>query len=434
MKIPIQLVPVAVSLLLYRLCLSLFFLLAELCLGASSLSSCSNCAVETPEKSRFVTAVDVFLVSRRCRLLHEFPRPHPRRGVVANSSGMDPGITIAIAFVAFAVFFTLSWVASARWVPHVFDKLSFADKGENCSRVNSQIHALVVVSGLGASIMQTSWGDDFFIVDRADAPLETFATFMAISLGYFAFDLVVTVYYRYDFWLVYVVHHIVASIPYYVYLFADRCNHATFLLATFLLVEFATAFMNVQVWLEKFEKQNTVAYTVSFYATYIAWLGSRVVIPVMNVVVIWKYTVFSAKVPLRNCLIAGVICGHLICMFCVSIFVLVLTPALLKRWRPVDPAVAAESGASAIETNASAAAPLAAPCNESLVSKNGAVDEHGSGDRSVVSVSVATALLNKSFGEPHHHAHPFAEAPRRLSMEDAVEHGLHAVNNSSFLR
>jgi hypothetical protein len=164
---------------------------------------------------------------------------------------------------------------------------------------------------------------------------------MAVSLGYFAFDFIVVVAFRVPLFPVFIAHHIFASLPFYLHLFVDRCDFGTLALASFLTVELATVFLNVQAWCETIVgHRNTALYRILFMMTYISWIVSRLGVPVFCIAIWYKYLLLDDadrdRAPL-GCLIPMTICGHIILLFCYAVFLGLLTPEFVQILRGVPP-------------------------------------------------------------------------------------------------
>ena len=244
-------------------------------------------------------------------------------------------MTIGIAIVFFTMVFFVGWAASRVLFPAQFLSLPLYDRADWCSRINSTLHSFIVVPGFIVCMAATKW-DNFWEVDDAQDSVTATRIIMCISMGYFFVDFFVIVWYRVSLWVVFVVHHLVASLPFYIHLFDVNCRFATFVLQGMLLVELANIFMNAQYWLDKAGQIGTKKYTVVFYTNYLVWIPSRLGIPVFMMAVIYKYIYFDEARFLphnHNCLIPGMICVHIITAFCFVVFFAVLTPDVVRRLR-----------------------------------------------------------------------------------------------------
>uniref|UniRef100_A0A7S1PJA9 TLC domain-containing protein n=1 Tax=Neobodo designis TaxID=312471 RepID=A0A7S1PJA9_NEODS len=255
-------------------------------------------------------------------------------------------LVICVSFALFAIVFVLSWVISNTLVfAKVFQRLDTRLKADWCSRVNSTVHGVVVTVGFVATLAQVTWDSDL----RAEysVHLRNVRCFMCVSLGYFAFDLLVVAGFRVPLFGVFIVHHIVASTPYYMHVFANGGDFGTLVLGSYLCVEIATVFLNVQSWCETIRgHRDSRLYRVLFGLTYASWLISRLFLPLFCLIAWWQFVLldkdFNEHVPLY-CLIVYSICGHGIFIFCYVVFFLVLTPELVQIVRGQDRASRAVS-------------------------------------------------------------------------------------------
>lgn len=247
-------------------------------------------------------------------------------------------VIFAVSFVTFAVNFFVSWGVSAYLFRRVWPRFLIQEKADWASRVNSQLHAFIVVPGFLATLSTTKYNYDTWFND--DANIVPSSVIMSISLGYFAFDFLVLVYYRVPLWIVFVFHHIFASVPYFTYVF-HPCEAGNLVLSAFLLVEAATIFLNFQTWMEKLGYARTKWFTWMFYLTYISWFLTRVLLPVFLCYVVWNVWLSDITVDrnLRPCLAPGFVCSHMITLFCWVVFFFVLTPDVVRRWKETPEAV-----------------------------------------------------------------------------------------------
>lgn len=247
-------------------------------------------------------------------------------------------VIFASSFIFFGVMFFVAWAVSAYAFRRIWPRFLVEEKADWASRVNSQIHAFIVVPAFLITLSTTEYDYTTWYNDNGNTVPSS--VIMAISLGYFSFDFFVLVYYRVPLWMVFVGHHIVASTPYFTYLF-HPCEAGNIILSVFLLVETATIFLNFQTWMEKLGYAKSKLFTWMFYLTYVSWFLTRVLLPVFCVYIVWK--LWFGEVTLergyRGCLAPGLVCSHLITIFCWVVFFFVLTPDLLQRWKETPDAL-----------------------------------------------------------------------------------------------
>jgi sRNA-binding carbon storage regulator CsrA len=240
-------------------------------------------------------------------------------------------VIICTTFVGFAALFCCGWAVSERYV-EVFGRLAREMKADWCSRIISTVHAIIVTVGFVATLAQVEWNPRFHPYYSQD--LVNVRSFMSVSLGYFAFDFLVVAGFRVPLYPVFLAHHVIASLPFYLYLFVNGCDVGTLSFGAFLIVELATIFMNLQTWCETVVgHKNTTLYRVLFGLTYVSWFLSRLVMPVW-VMAFWYMYVLLEDQDHPNaswgCLVPMTICGHIIIVFCYVVFLGVLTPELVQ--------------------------------------------------------------------------------------------------------
>ncbi|KAG6976994.1 hypothetical protein JG688_00000809 [Phytophthora aleatoria] len=213
------------------------------------------------------------------------------------------GENALVAGIAFALFwanFGLSWYLSSRRVPE-FSGFTAAQKADWCSRVNSTIHAILVVIGVAYALADISWADGFMPMSSLRAASFIFS----IAIGYFLCDLIIIIVWPVSMQGVFIIHHIVAVVPYFINNFISCCAACQFGLLLFLLVELATLPLNARGFMDARDLQETKSYMRSIYTTYIIWGISRTALPIFVI-------------------------SHLIALFCVGVFFFVHTPEMMR--------------------------------------------------------------------------------------------------------
>ena len=234
-------------------------------------------------------------------------------------------LLLIASVVMFAAVFAASW-----WYLHRqtrFLKKPHVMRADLCSRVYGTFHSLVIVPGLLYGLLTTTWSEDY-------APLTSVGwmqAFLLVSVGYFVFDLAITVYYRLPQWPVYAVHHVAACVPYAIYLFVPPCTVGLFVLAAFLLVETTNVTLNIQAFLEQFGYGNSKAYVGTLYSTLGLWVVVRIANPLYLLYVIHT-RVWPAACE-KSCLAFSLVCAYAIALFCIGCFFHVLLPEAVNRWR-----------------------------------------------------------------------------------------------------
>ena len=134
---------------------------------------------------------------------------------------MDPilnhVIVVVVGFVCFFLSFCAIWKISLV-ASRTYPTLAVYDKADWCSRGNSTLHALIIIPGFIGTLATTTWNYSTLEPTSSPAGMQFF---MCISVSYFMFDLVVLLVFAIPMWGVYIAHHVLASLPYFIYLF-DR--------------------------------------------------------------------------------------------------------------------------------------------------------------------------------------------------------------------
>lgn len=252
----------------------------------------------------------------------EFPQDE-----IDSLSAQDKLLGVCLSFLGFSVCFVVSWILFTKFHPK-FAVMTSALKADNCSRVNSTIHSIVVVPALIIGILQMDWGPH---VEPLDS-VEYLQKVLCFTVGYFACDTVIILMYQVPLWGVFAVHHVVASMPYVTYMFISACPFGLFILSCFMLVELSNISLNAQVFLEQNGLGDSRWYAAAFYTTFVGWIFCRIINPVSMIFVLHLKLIPGLTPVGKRCLIPGAICAYLICIFCIGVFIFVLCKEVRQRW------------------------------------------------------------------------------------------------------
>ncbi|KAH9579743.1 hypothetical protein LSM04_000609 [Trypanosoma melophagium] len=237
-------------------------------------------------------------------------------------------LSISFAFICFCILFLLVWSLFTSYYRR-FSTMTLALQADVCSRPISIIHSIIIVPSLIGGIAYMNWGDYF----EPLGDVSFLQGILCISIGYFLYDTVLLLIYRPPQWLGFAVHHIVASIPYVIYMFASPCEYGLFILCCFLLVEATNLPLHARATLEENDMSNTKAYATALYATFVGWIIFRLANPTALIIIIHKYIIPSIPNGRLACIIPGVICAYMINIFCYAVFVFILCKEVLLRWK-----------------------------------------------------------------------------------------------------
>eukprot|EP00752_Nemacystus_decipiens_P017853 g16009.t1 len=248
-------------------------------------------------------------------------------GEVVWGGSLALNVTTAIVtFAAAALIFQVGWIQSEA---RVWNFSSFADvnKADWSARINSTIHATLVCTLVTICLLTMSFDPVTLVPLGSTALLEI--TF-SISIGYFLFDLSVILWYMLPMWTVFVAHHIVAVTPYAISQFFYTCHQGQYVLLLFLLVEASTVPLNVMAFLEDLGRRRTLTHRCAHGVMYVLWFVFRVLLPFYLLLLIWTKIAQNISTE-EACLVPSMVCAHIIALFCVGVFVFLLTPEIYNR-------------------------------------------------------------------------------------------------------
>lgn len=259
----------------------------------------------------------------------------------------------AVAFILSFCFwwatYWAGWYVFPRWdrTRARWKTMSESQQYLLCATIQSTLHGIMIPIGIIASLSHCQiWGD--FTAHDCSAIGPVFAC----TVSYFAMDGILTVYYRADLWVVYLIHHIVGSLPFIINCFV--CQNMQFLVGGGILIEIANPFLNMRMILELFNLKNSDLAADLTYATAVIWLFVRVAWPLYLL-----YGMMHSAIPSQGAsdpcwgVIPTYVTGWAIAVFCTGVFLFVLLPDVFWYWRgehrKVDAADAAATAQPGVE-------------------------------------------------------------------------------------
>lgn len=233
--------------------------------------------------------------------------------------------TVLVSVIFFCGSFLGGWNLLQRHVPR-FNTLSSALRADDASRVSSSLHSLIVVPAIMYGLFTADWNDEYHIVSSASF----LQVCLLFSVGYFITDSIILLLYRTPQWQVFLLHHVIASTPYVIYLFVPACPVGLFILSCFLLVELTNIPLNMQVFLEQNGFSQSRLFPFALYTTLVLWVVVRIANPLFLLYVVHFFIWPTAKN--RMCLLPGLACAWFIAFFCIYVFFFVLLKEVRNRW------------------------------------------------------------------------------------------------------
>ncbi|KPI90162.1 hypothetical protein ABL78_0680 [Leptomonas seymouri] len=232
---------------------------------------------------------------------------------------------LALWAVFFVVSFHCAWAAFQFCWPR-FLSFNVSRQADNCSRVNSTIHALIVAPALLYGIGTTSWSST---LEPQDSSSFLQATIL-VSLGYLIVDLFVVIIYRVPMWVIFAIHHTMALVPYLLYYFTS-CNYGLYILSAYMLVEITNVPLNAMEWMREAGNIDGLVYPLLLHLTAAMWVVFRMASPLCCLYVTYKIYLPSVNYPI--CLWPSQVCGVLVNVFCFAGFFVVIVKNISEYWR-----------------------------------------------------------------------------------------------------
>lgn len=241
---------------------------------------------------------------------------------------------LAVSLLAMAFFAACLWLAHdkpfgfpgfgllQRMYPKHYARWDRGERGGMASRLYCTVHALIMVLHFLAISDCGIW---FKPLANTCASSEVL---FSITVGYFAFDLLVVLNYRMKNWQVYVIHHCLAIAPYFINNFLPDCSAGHYVLGLFVQVELTVPALNYVKLLEVTGRKNTPAYKAWFCVGYCLWLVFRILLPLyvcsLTLFHLYPYYGWQPQAALSYFSAAFVL------VFCSYVFGWMLTPELLS--------------------------------------------------------------------------------------------------------
>ena len=233
-------------------------------------------------------------------------------------------ISCVISLLVWMITYYSGWYVFPKRIEKWNDRTE-KEKYKLCSCLHSTLHGIVVPIGIFVVLMHCDIWNDF----KANSCSEIEIVF-AWTISYFAFDFVLVLQYKAEFWQVFMVHHIVGIMPFLVNCFFSSNLH--FLVGLGICVEIANPFLNAQTAIDLFGMHDTDTAKHVTYITIIIWLIFRITLPIYLLIgMAWISIPAYGLDPWG--VIFSYITGFAIGLFCVAVLFVVHVPAFLYYYR-----------------------------------------------------------------------------------------------------
>ncbi|EKF37849.1 hypothetical protein MOQ_001948 [Trypanosoma cruzi marinkellei] len=236
-------------------------------------------------------------------------------------------LIVSSAFFFFSAFFVSVW-SVLRHHYRQFFTMTIEIQCDLTSRVISVFHSLLVVPALLGGVASMKWGNNY----EPLGDVSFMQGLLCISLGYFLYDTAVLVLYRQPNWLWFVFHHVVSTIPYFIYMFVGYCPYGLFILVCFMFVEATNMSLYTKATLEENGMSNTKMYSVALYSLFFLWIVFRLINPTLLLIIVHRNIIPSIPAGKRLCLIPSVLCAYVVSFLCYGVFVM-LCREMTLHWK-----------------------------------------------------------------------------------------------------
>ena len=211
-------------------------------------------------------------------------------------------------------FFPRRQAMRARW-----QSWSTGERYNAASLLHSTLHGVIIPIGIIVCLSDCGiWGD---WVANSCTQIEIV---FALTASYFAMDTLLIVCCRGDKWPVFLAHHLVGSMPFFINCFG--CSNLHYLVGCGILIEAICPLLNLRSWLQIKGKGETTAAAWAFVALYVAWAGIRVALPIYLTTGMFSTAVLGLRGKiLAWALYPSFVTGICITVFCIGVFLFVLS-------------------------------------------------------------------------------------------------------------
>lgn len=242
------------------------------------------------------------------------------------------------AYVQNAVSFSISlvfWVASfygcwfffPRWgkTSEKWQEMNKSEKYGLCGLLFSTLHGIIVPTGIVICMTECKiWGD--WMANNCTSMEIVFAW----TASYFTVDSVLIVYYRGASWQVFLAHHLVGCMPFFINCFG--CSNLHFLVGGGILIEAICPCLNLRALLETFGKKHTARAAWAFVVTYAIWIPLRVALPLYLSIGMISETIPNNTI-VAWAVVPSYVTGICITLFSVAVWLAVLSPEIPWAYR-----------------------------------------------------------------------------------------------------
>lgn len=246
-------------------------------------------------------------------------------GMEVSGLPMETRYTILVFWVLFFSFsFRMSWYIFGTHWPR-FRGYDVAKQADNCSRVNSTIHSIIVAPCLLYGISTMLWSPAFEAQESSSFLQAT----LLVSAAYLISDLYVVLSYRIPMWTAFTMHHIMAMVPYLLYFFTC-CNYGLYILSVYMVVEITNVPLNTVQWMQETDNMDGVLYPFLLHLTAAMWIVFRIASPLCCLYATYAFYLPAVNYP--RCLWPAQLCGVLVNIFCFIGFFVVIANDLVGYW------------------------------------------------------------------------------------------------------
>lgn len=231
---------------------------------------------------------------------------------------------LAFWIVFFSATFRISWAVFESCWPR-FRLYGVAKQADNCSRVNSTIHSLIVAPCLLYGISTMSWSPTL----EAQGSSSFLQATLLVSAAYLISDLYVVLTYRIPMWTAFTLHHVMAMVPYLIYYFTC-CHYGLYILSVYMVVEITNVPLNTVQWMQETDNVYGFLYPFLLHLTAAMWVVFRIASPLCCLYATYAFYLPAVNYP--KCLWPAQLCGVLVNIFCFAGFFVVIASDIGRYW------------------------------------------------------------------------------------------------------
>ena len=203
--------------------------------------------------------------------------------ITASAPALLPNALGAVgSFLFWWGLYVLTTYCFARWsaTKELWSTMTPVQRYSLATCVHSSVHGIIVPVGMFVSLSTCGLWGDFLSgsgLGGGNGSCREAEFVFSWTVGYFLMDGILLLIYRGELWQVFIVHHFVGIMPFFVNCFFYP--NLQWAIGGGILIELANPFLNLRTWLDLFGLHNSDRAAYACYLTFAVWVPVRCALP-----------------------------------------------------------------------------------------------------------------------------------------------------------